>query len=79
MEAGGTIRRSRGRETLTIRKTGSAFTPGASTILLNKHWSIDSTYQYIWLERIESKDQNVVDKKFNDNGHMTTIGLNFHF
>ena len=34
---------------------------------------------YIWLERIESKDQNVVDKKFNDNGHMITIGLNFHF
>lgn len=26
-----------------------------------------------------SKDQNIVDKKFNDNGHMITIGVNFHF
>jgi opacity protein-like surface antigen len=52
---------------------------GGLQFFLNKHWSIDSTYRYIWLERIESKDQNVVDKKFNDNGHMITIGLNFHF
>ena len=45
----------------------------------NKHFSIDSTYRYIWLEKIQSKDQNIVDKKFNDNGHMVTIGVNFHF
>jgi hypothetical protein len=31
------------------------------------------------LEKIESRDQNIVDKKFQDNGHMITVGLNFHF
>ncbi len=41
--------------------------------------SVDSTYRYIWLEKVESQNQNIQDKKFNDNGHMVTIGLNFHF
>ena len=27
----------------------------------------------------QSKDQNIKDKNFNDNGHMITAGLNFHF
>jgi opacity protein-like surface antigen len=52
---------------------------GGLQFFFNKHFSIDSTYRYIWLEKIESKDQNIVDKKFNDNGHMITIGVNFHF
>ncbi len=52
---------------------------GGLQFFLNRHWSIDGTYRYIWLEKVESKDQNVVDKKFDDNGHMVTIGLNFHF
>ena len=52
---------------------------GGLQFFFNRHVSIDSTYRYIWLEKIESKDQNIVDKKFNDNGHMITIGLNFHF
>ena len=52
---------------------------GGLQFFFNKHFSIDSTYRYIWLEKIESKDQNIVDKKFSDNGHMVTIGVNFHF
>ena len=52
---------------------------GGLQFFFNRHFSIDSTYRYIWLEKIESKDQNIVDKKFNDNGHMVTIGVNFHF
>ena len=47
--------------------------------LRDRHVSIDSTFRYIWLEKIESRDQNIVDKKFQDNGHMVTVGLNFHF
>jgi opacity protein-like surface antigen len=46
---------------------------------ISRHWSIDGTYRYIWLEKIESKDQNVTDKSFQDNGHMITAGINFHF
>lgn len=52
---------------------------GGLQLFLSRHWSIDGTYRYIWLEKIESRDQNIVDKSFNDNGHMITIGLNFHF
>jgi hypothetical protein len=33
----------------------------------------------MWLQKIESKDQNIVDKKFTHNGHMIMIGVNFHF
>jgi len=52
---------------------------GGLQFFFNRHFSIDSTYRYVWLEKIESKDQNIFDKKFNDNGHMITIGVNFHF
>ena len=52
---------------------------GGLQFFFNKHVSIDGTYRYIWLEKIESKDQNIVDKKFQDNGHMVTAAINFHF
>lgn len=52
---------------------------GGLQFFLNDHVSIDGTYRYLWLEDIQSKDQNIKDKNFNDNGHMVTVGLNFHF
>jgi opacity protein-like surface antigen len=52
---------------------------GGVQFFLNKTWSIDSTYRYIWLEKVESRESNILDKRFRDNGHMITIGLNFHF
>ena len=52
---------------------------GGLQFFLSDHISLDSTYRYIWLEDIRSKDQNIKDKDFNDNGHMITAGLNFHF
>ena len=52
---------------------------GGLQFFLSNRISIDSTYRYIWLEDIHSKDQNIKDKSFNDNGHMITVGLNFHF
>ena len=52
---------------------------GGLQFFISNHVSIDSTYRYIWLEDVRSKDQNIKDKNFNDNGHMITVGLNFHF
>jgi opacity protein-like surface antigen len=52
---------------------------GGLQFMINRRFSIDGTYRYIWLEKIESKNQNITDKNFQDNGHMITIGLNFHF
>jgi opacity protein-like surface antigen len=52
---------------------------GGLQFFFSNHISIDSTYRYIWLEGINSKDQSIQDKSFNDNGHMITAGLNFHF
>jgi hypothetical protein len=45
----------------------------------SRHGSIDGTYRYVWLDKLQSKDANIGDKKFENNAHMVTIGLNFHF
>jgi opacity protein-like surface antigen len=52
---------------------------GGVQLFITDHISIDSTYRHIWLERVESKTVSLDDKKFNDNGHMVTIGVNVHF
>lgn len=52
---------------------------GGLQIFITDHFSIDSTYRHIWLEKLQSKDASLQDKKFQDNGHMVTIGLNLHF
>src|SRR5262245_15705962 len=38
---------------------------GGLQFFFNNHISIDSTYRYIWLEDVQSKDQNIKDKDFN--------------
>lgn len=52
---------------------------GGLQLFLSEHLSLDGTYRHIWLEHIESKDANLRDKQFQDNGHMVTFGLNLHF
>jgi opacity protein-like surface antigen len=52
---------------------------GGLQLMLNRHWSIDGTYRYVWLERVQSRDESLLDKSFQDAGHMVTVGLNFHF
>lgn len=46
---------------------------------LSRGISVDGTYRYLWTEKLESKDASLRDKKFDDSGHMFTVGLNFHF
>ena len=48
-------------------------------LFLTEFLSLDGTYRHIWLEKIESKDASLRDKRFEDNGHMVTFGLNVHF
>lgn len=48
-------------------------------LFLTEYVSLDGTYRHIWLEKIESKDASLRDKRFEDNGHMVTFGLNLHF
>jgi opacity protein-like surface antigen len=52
---------------------------GGLQLFINPYWSIDGTYRFIWLEKIESRDASLLDKDFDDNGHMITAALNFHF
>lgn len=52
---------------------------GGLQLFLTEYVSLDGTYRHIWLEKIESKDASLRDKRFEDNGHMVTFGLNVHF
>jgi opacity protein-like surface antigen len=52
---------------------------GGLQYMLNEHWSIDTTYRYVWLEKVHSQEQNIINKSFQDSGQMVTFGLNFHF
>lgn len=52
---------------------------GGLQVMLSRNWSVDGSYRFVWLERVQSKDENLQNKKFQDEGHMVTIGLNYHF
>ena len=52
---------------------------GGLQFFMSRYWSIDATYRYIWLKDIKSKDVTLIDKKFDDRGHMVTLALNYHF
>ncbi|MDH4079924.1 MAG: porin family protein [Nitrospira sp.] len=52
---------------------------GGLQLFLTEYVSLDGTYRHIWLEKIESQDASLRGKRFEDNGHMVTFGLNVHF
>lgn len=52
---------------------------GGVQVFISKHFSADASYRHIWLEKIQSKGVSLDDKKFDDTGHMITVGLNVHF
>jgi opacity protein-like surface antigen len=52
---------------------------GGVQLMLSRNWSVDGSYRFVWLERIRSIDANANNTKFQDEGHMVTIGLNYHF
>lgn len=52
---------------------------GGVEIYLSRSWSLDATYRYVWVENVESTNAPPLQKDFDDNGHMITAGLNYHF
>lgn len=46
---------------------------------LNKYWSLDATYRYVWVEKINSRNAALLNKDYTDSGSMITAGLNYHF
>lgn len=47
---------------------------------LNRSWSIDGSYRYLWTRDINSEDAtHPAGRNFSDNGFMLTAGLNYHF
>jgi opacity protein-like surface antigen len=52
---------------------------GGVQAFLNKYWSVDASYRYVWTEDIESKDDALLEKDYDDNGSMVTVALNLHF
>ncbi len=64
-------------------RTDHRFGPHAGAglqVFLNKNWSIDGSYRYIWLSAYRSRDAaHPFGRDINDSGYMATGGLNFHF
>jgi opacity protein-like surface antigen len=52
---------------------------GGLQFMMTERWSVDGSYRYVWTEDIKSRDRSLRKKDFSDEGHMVTVGLNFHF
>lgn len=49
-------------------------------LTLNRDWSIDGSYRYLWTRDINSEDlAHPAGRNFSDNGFMLTAALNHHF
>lgn len=46
---------------------------------MSNTWSLDATYRYVWLDNLKTKNADLEDKEFDDNGQMVTVGLNYNF
>ncbi|OGS32599.1 MAG: hypothetical protein A2218_01800 [Elusimicrobia bacterium RIFOXYA2_FULL_53_38] len=47
---------------------------------LDRSWSIDSSYRYLWTEDIHSQDvEHPLGRNFRDKGFMITVALNYYF
>lgn len=64
--------------TFTTNRFGVHGGAGLET-MINESMSVDGSYRYIWLEEVESRDENALDKKYEDAGTMVTVALNLFF
>jgi opacity protein-like surface antigen len=52
---------------------------GGLQYFLSQYVSVDGTYRYVWVEDVNSRDNSLLEKEYDDSGHMITAALNFHF
>lgn len=48
-------------------------------IAVNNSLYLDTTFRYVWIEGVESRDLNALDKTYNDRGAMFTLAMNIMF
>jgi opacity protein-like surface antigen len=64
-------------------RTEHRFGPHAGAGLqawLNRHWSVDGSYRYIWLSSFRSQDaSHPLGRDIDDSGYAITAALNYHF
>lgn len=48
-------------------------------VMLNEELSFDAGYRQIWVEKITSINTSAIDKQYDDNGYVVTVGLNLVF
>ena len=49
-------------------------------VFLDRHWSVDGSYRYLWNEDVHSQDAaHPLGQNFSDQGYMLTAALNYHF
>lgn len=46
--------------------------------VLSQHVPVEGSYRYLWIEKVDSRDRNIVDKQFQKSGHMVTGAYNVH-
>jgi opacity protein-like surface antigen len=52
---------------------------GGLQFFINKYWSIDSTYRYVWVKDVEAQSASLQPTEYRDSGSMITAALNLHF
>ena len=49
-------------------------------VFLDRSWSVDGSYRYLWSEDIHSQDaEHPLGRNFRDKGFMLTLALNYYF
>lgn len=79
--AGGGWYRSRaeGAATATTRDRFGPHLGAGIQVWLNRKWSLDAGARHIWLEDVRFVDGSGTARRYRDDSHHLTAGLNYHF
>jgi opacity protein-like surface antigen len=66
-----------------VDRSGFRFGPhlgAGADFFLDRSWSIDASYRYLWTEDIHSQDiEHPLGRNFRDKGFMITLAVNYYF